>query len=296
MTQTVDTSTKRRSVVGVFRNDHSHWVGNGFHVKQVIPGPGDVTRWTNPFIMFDYNAPEYFPPTTGRRGVGSHPHRGFETVTIAFDGSVAHRDSSGGGGVIHPGDVQWMTAAGGVLHDEFHEESFSRAGGNFHMAQLWVNLPAAHKMDRPKYQAISADAIAEAELDGGAKVRVIAGQYGEAKGPASTYTPINLWEVRLPAGTSFDASFTDTDNVAVFVMEGPAEVNGAAATAGELVVLDHDGADVTVAAGDQGVRLLVLNGEPIDEPIVSYGPFVMNTRQQIVEAIDDFNSGKFGNL
>ena len=295
MTETVDVSTKR-SVVGVFRNDQAHWVGNGFHVRQVIPGPGDVTRWTNPFIMFDYNPPEYFAPTTGRRGVGTHPHRGFETVTVAFEGSVAHRDSSGGGGVIGPGDVQWMTAAGGVLHDEFHEESFSRAGGTFHMAQLWVNLPAAHKMDPAKYQAITAEQIAESELPGGGKVRVIAGQYGDAVGPASTFTPINLWEVRLPAGTSFDASFAEGDNVAVFVMEGPAEVNGTPASASDLVVLDHDGTAVTVAAGDSGVRLLVLNGEPIDEPMVSYGPFVMNTREQIVEAIDDFNSGKFGTL
>ncbi|HQV57883.1 MAG TPA: pirin family protein [Ilumatobacteraceae bacterium] len=289
-------STNRRSVVGVFRNDRAHWVGDGFHVRQVIPGPGDVTAWTNPFIMFDYNPPEYFAPTTSRRGVGVHPHRGFETVTIAFDGAVEHRDSSGGGGVIHPGDVQWMTAAGGVLHDEFHAESFSRAGGMFHMAQLWVNLPAANKMDPPKYQAISARQINEVALGGGGTVRVIAGQFGDAVGPASTFTPINLWEVRLPSGAHLDTSFAATDNVAVFVMEGQADVNGASAMPGDLVVLDHDGMAVTVSAAGDGVRLLVLNGEPINEPMVSYGPFVMNTREQIVEAIEDFNAGKFGTL
>lgn len=296
MTTKVDVSTNRRSVVGVFRNDRAHWVGDGFHVRQVIPGPGDVTAWTNPFIMFDYNPPEYFAPTTGRRGVGVHPHRGFETVTIAFDGAVEHRDSSGGGGVIRPGDVQWMTAAGGVLHDEFHEQSFGRAGGMFHMAQLWVNLPAANKMDPPKYQAITADQISEASLDGGGTVRVIAGSFGDAVGPASTFTPINLWEVRLPAGTRLDTSFAATDNAAVFVMEGTVEVNGTSAGAGDLAVLDHDGTGVSVIAGEDGARLMVLNGEPIEEPMVSYGPFVMNTREQIVEAIDDFNAGKFGTL
>lgn len=284
-----------RKVAGVFEGQGFHWVGDGFRVTQLFPGSNDLGAAISPFLMMDYHAPHYYEPTDQPRGVGVHPHRGFETVTIAFEGSLAHHDSSGGGGVIHAGDVQWMTAAKGILHKEYHDTEWARTGGRVHMMQLWVNLPAEHKMDEPRYQALTADMMGVVELPDAGTVRVIAGEYQGTRGPAETFTPINLWDVRLHAGGRIEMPFEPEDNAAVFVLEGDLETNGTIAAEHQLVVFEHEGKDIAASSAD-GAHLLVLSGTPIDEPVVSYGPFVMNTRQEIVEAIDDFNAGAFGHL
>lgn len=228
--------------------------------------------------------------------MGVHPHRGFETVTLAFDGALAHHDSTGAGGIIRPGDVQWMTAARAILHKEYHEAEWARAGGRMHMMQLWVNLPSAEKMSDPGYQPLTAAGMGRVELPHGAgEVKVIAGEYAGVRGPARTFTPINLWEVRLPADGRVDMAFPAHENTALFVLEGDATANGATAGAAELILFENEGEDITVESR-QGAQLLVLNGEPIDEPVVFYGPFVMNTRDEIIEAVRDFEAGKFGHL
>ncbi|MFN8035424.1 MAG: pirin family protein [Acidimicrobiia bacterium] len=284
-----------RRIRGVYRGDRRHWVGDGFYVTNVFPA-NDLGAAISPFLLMDYHAPYEYGPTDRPRGVGSHPHRGFETVTLAFEGRVAHHDSTGGGGVIGPGDAQWMTAASGILHKEYHEQSWARQGGRMHMMQLWVNLPAVHKMDAPRYQPLLAADMGHVELpDGAGTVRVIAGEYLGATGPAKTHTHINLWEARLEPGGRADMAFPASENAAVFVLDGDATVNGATATATELVLTANDGEHVAVTT-DDGAHLLVLGGEPIDETVVSWGPFVMNTAQEIREAVDDFNAGRFGYL
>jgi redox-sensitive bicupin YhaK (pirin superfamily) len=244
----------------------------------------------------DYHAPYEYEPTNRPRGVGVHPHRGFETVTLAFEGSVAHHDSTGAGGVIDPGDVQWMTAASGILHKEYHEASWARQGGTFHMMQLWVNLPADRKMDPPRYQGLTAEQIGAVDLpDGAGVVRVIAGRYGDHRGPADTATPINLWDLQLTGASPVELAFPAEENAALMVLEGTAVVNGTKAAQSDLVVLENTGTDITIET-EAPARLLVLNGRPIDEPVVAYGPFVMNSREEIVQAIRDFESGTFGYL
>jgi hypothetical protein len=274
-----------------------HWVGDGFRVAGYFSAIPDAVRKLSPFLLLDYHPTHSYAPANHARGVGVHPHRGFETVTIAWQGSVAHDDSSGGGGVIGPGDVQWMTAASGVLHKEYHEESYSRMGGPFQMAQLWVNLPKAHKMDAPRYQAIVADQMGMATLPNGAGiVRVIAGEYLGVKGPAKTFTPINIFDARLEPGGQFEVDVPARENVAVLVMKGEVTVNGAApAGTNDLVVFKNVGERISIAAKSEA-QLLVLAGEPIDEPVVQYGPFVMNTESEIAQAFADFRSGKFGHL
>ena len=299
-----DTSPSARAVQGVYRNGHAHWVGDGFRVHQVIPGPDNLTRLVDPFLMMDYHAPYDYPPNpnadTQPRGVGVHPHRGFETVTIAFHGSVAHHDSTGAGGVIHPGDVQWMTAARGVLHKEYHEAEWARRGGRFQMMQLWVNLPAAHKLDEPGYQALSAAEMGRVELPGGTEVTLIAGELAGVRGPAKTFTPIQLWDVSVAAATPVELPVPAGQRMSIFVVDGSVLLGERAepgtAGAGELVVFDDDGDVLAFAAGETGARLVVLGGEPIGEPIASYGPFVMNTRAELLEAVEDFNAGRFGHL
>lgn len=291
-----DTSTTLRPVRTVVNGKQFHWVGDGFRVTNLFPSAADLGRHISPFLMLDYHAPYEYGPTDTPRGVGVHPHRGFETVTLAFEGSVAHHDSSGGGGVINPGDVQWMTAASGVLHKEYHEAEWAKKGGTFHMVQLWVNLPAANKMDPPRYQALTAEAIGSVDLpDGAGIVRVVAGDYAGNRGPATTVTPVNLWDLQLTGAAPVDLTFPATENVAFLALEGSVSVNGADLTQGDLVVLDDREGDVRITA-DGEARVLLLGGEPIDEPIFSYGPFVMNTREEIVQAIDDLNAGKFGHL
>ena len=285
-----------RTIEAIYSPPPPHWVGDGFRVAGYFNAIPDALRRMSPFVLFDYHAPYAYEPTTSRRGVGSHPHRGFETVSLAWEGSVAHRDSSGAEGSIGPGDVQWMTAGAGVVHEEFHGEEFARTGGTFHMAQLWVNLPKAHKMATPRYQALTAGEMGVAKLENDAgEVRVIAGEYQGAKGPAKTFTKINVFDVRLRPGGKANFSFPANENLGLLVMKGAIAVNGQTAKTNAFVLFDNVGEEVVLEAeGD--AHVLILSGEPIDEPIVQYGPFVMNTRQEIIEAINDFNAGKFGRI
>jgi quercetin 2,3-dioxygenase len=275
-----------------------HFVGDGFRVHNFIPQGFrlDMKRM-DPFIMFDYNSRYYFPPSDKPRGVGVHPHRGFETVTIAYKGKVAHQDSGGGGGVIGEGDVQWMTAASGVLHKEYHEENFSREGGDFQMVQLWVNLPAKDKMSPPKYQGIANEQMGRYELpDGGGHIEVIAGEYQGVKGPASTFTPVHLQNAKLRKGARAEFSFPAHFNTALLVVEGSLKINGAeTAPTDHFVLFENEGEQFSVEALEDAVAL-ILSGEPIKEPIQAYGPFVMNTREEIMQAVNDLHAGKFGHL
>ncbi|CDI04429.1 putative Quercetin 2,3-dioxygenase [Candidatus Competibacter denitrificans Run_A_D11] len=286
-----------KPVSGIYSAPRPHWVGDGFPVHSMFDYSG-LGKLLSPFLLLDYAAPTRFEPNTGApRGVGEHPHRGFETVTIVYDGEVEHRDSTGQGGVIGPGDVQWMTAAGGILHQEFHSAAYSRAGGPFEMVQLWVNLPAKDKMSAPGYQAImNADIPAVALADGAGTVRVIAGQYAGHTGPAHTFTPMQVWDVRLNAGKGTAFELPDGWTTALVVLRGNVRVNGdTAAREAQLVVLERAGAAVLVEA-DTDAKLLLLAGEPIAEPIVGYGPFVMNSQAEISQAMQDFRSGRFGRI
>lgn len=275
-----------------------HFVGDGFRVHNFIPSMYrlDMHRMS-PFIMLDYNSKFYFPPTETPRGVGVHPHRGFETVTIAYKGRVAHHDSGGGGGIIGEGDVQWMTAASGVLHKEYHEEEFSRNGGEFQMVQLWVNLPAKDKMSPPKYQAIKNAEMGRFILpDGESFVEVIAGEYQGVKGPAFTFTPVQMQNAKLKKGAKAEFTFPSHYNTALLVTEGSIKINEKEdVPTDNLALLANEGETFTVEAQEDSV-VLVLSGEPINEPIAAHGPFVMNTHQELVQAFNDFNTGKFGYL
>ena len=289
--------TTRREVARVHAAPGVHWVGDGFRVLGYASADPGLAKALDPFLLLDYHPPYAYPPTARRRGVGSHPHRGFETVTLAFAGSVSHHDSAGGGGTIGPGDVQWMSAASGVLHQEYHSEAFAREGGEFHMAQIWVNLPRARKMAKPSYHAITAAEIGVAELeDGAGTVRVIAGEYAGVAGPARPASPLAMFDVALAAGGTVPLAFPAGWNVAVLVMAGEATVNGTHAVPEHaLVTLGHEGEGFAITAGPAS-RLLVLAGQPLDEPVVQYGPFVMNTVDEIAQAIEDFNLGRFGTL
>ena len=270
-----------------------HWVGDGFPVHGLF-GYNEGAETRTPFLMLDYAAPFNFEPTTQRRGVGSHPHRGFETVTIVYDGEVEHRDSTGGGGVIGTGDVQWMTAGDGIIHSEFHSEEYARTGGPFEMVQLWVNLPASAKTTAAHYQAITAADIPTAPIEGGS-VRVIAGTFGDTTGPATTYTPMNVLDVRLAAGSTGNFPQPEGWTTMVVVLAGTVMVNGSILRATEYAALSRDGAGLQIEANGDA-KLLILAGEPIDEPIVGYGPFVMNSQAEIIQSIHDFNAGKYGQL
>ena len=287
-------STKKVEIV--LAPKQPHFVGDGFRVHNFIPsGYGLTMERMDPFIMLDYASRYHFPPTGKPKGVGVHPHRGFETVTIAYKGSVAHHDSAGGGGEIKEGDVQWMTAASGVLHKEYHAESFCASGGDFQMVQLWVNLPAKDKMSTPKYQAIENSNIPKIKVDGGI-VEVIAGAYQDHKGAASTFTPVNMLNAKLTSGGSATFSFPSNHNTCILVIEGEVILNNT-----EDVPLDHlalfknEGETFTIKASQDSI-VLILSGEPINEPIAAHGPFVMNTREQIMEAFQDYELGKFGEL
>jgi redox-sensitive bicupin YhaK (pirin superfamily) len=283
-----------RSVESIHHSTTFHWVGNGFHVSTYFPGEDLPAERTSPFVLMDYGPGKDFPPLAGgKRGVGWHPHRGFETVTLAWEGAVAHRDNAGHAGVIGPGDVQWMTAARGIFHEEYHEERFTRAGGRMHMMQLWVNLPKAHKMAAPAYQPITAADIPRVPLEGGGEVRVIAGSYGDARGPARTFTPITMLDTRVSEGGRLPIALPPSYNVLAVVAEGRVRAGDRGAGAGELLVFAHDGERVELAAVEDS-HVIVLAGEPIDEPVVQYGPFVMNTFDEIRQAMIDVQMGKFG--
>lgn len=273
-----------------------HWVGDGFPVHGMFGYNGSDALQRSPFLLLDYAAPTTFEPTTRRRGVGQHPHRGFETVTIVYDGEVEHRDSTGRGGVIGRGDVQWMTAGSGILHEEFHSQAYAARGGPFEMVQLWVNLPASDKMTRPGYQAIvDADIPSLPLADGAGRVRVIAGHFEGTKGPASTFTPMNVWDVRLGAGKTAHLPQQEGWPVQVVVLSGTVMINGEVLREKQVASLSATGSAVDIEANNDA-KLLLLAGEPINEPVVGYGPFVMNTRQEIEQAVIDFNSGKFGQM
>ena len=273
-----------------------HMVGDGFRVHNYIPSMVNMQRM-NPFIMLDYNSPHYFPPSTTPPGVGVHPHRGFETVTIAYQGKVSHHDSGGNSGTIGEGEVQWMTAASGVLHKEYHEKEFASQGGIFQMVQLWVNLPAANKMDPPSYQAITREQIKEVQLPNDAGVvKIIAGAFNGHQGPAKTHTKVDLFNLYLNANRSIDLSFPQHDHTAMVVIKGSVKVNNNGVLKGnDLGVFSDSGENVTIEALEESI-VLMLNGEPIMEPIAAYGPFVMNTREEIIQAYQDFQMGKFGHL
>lgn len=273
-----------------------HWVGDGFPVRTLLAynslGPA-----ISPFLLLDYAGPANFPPSTGRRGVGEHPHRGFETVTIVYEGEVEHRDSAGGGGIIGPGDVQWMTAAAGLVHEEFHGPNFAQQGGPFEMVQLWVNLPAKDKMAAPRYQGITANRIPTVELpDGQGSLRVIAGEFQNAQGPAQTFTPINMWDLRLTGGKQVSLALPEGYTTILVVLKGALRVGESEPIAeAEIGICDRAGTTLTLDCL-QDTTALLLCGEPIDEPIVGHGPFVMNTSAEIYQAVTDYQSGKMGAL
>jgi quercetin 2,3-dioxygenase len=284
----------QKKVLGIHNAGSHHWVGDGFPVRNLFPSNGvDVS----PFLMLDYAGPLRFEPSEKRRGVGEHPHRGFETVTIAYQGSVGHRDSAGNSGVIYPGDVQWMTAASGVVHEELHEAEFTKNGGTFEMVQLWVNLPKAVKMSEPRYQGITKDLIPMIELPGGGHARVIAGELLGRIGPAKTFTPVNLFDVILKAGERLELPLPEGHNAAVVLRKGDVLLNDTESLQGEALIapLSEEGNTVTLEAKAE-TQLLILSGEPIHEPVASYGPFVMNTREELGQAMEDYRAGRMGHL
>lgn len=288
-------TTKIKKIKFVELPREQHWVGNGFFVHTMFqPLGGEMYRHTSPFILMDYAPPKFFDGSGERRGVGEHPHRGFETVTFAFKGEIEHRDSSGGGGVIGAGDVQWMTAASGLVHDEFHSDNFSKQAGEFEMVQLWVNLPAKDKMSAPRYQGIKDHEFPRVKLDGG-ELKIFAGEFRDKKGPCKSFTPINLYGIETQQDCHIELPLAEGSNTLVLVMQGSVVAGRKKHTEKSLLVFEREGNEVSLQAAP-GTRLLVLNGEPIDEPIAAHGPFVMNTREEIIQAIHDFQSGKMGRL
>lgn len=285
-----------KELVGVYQAGSHHMVGDGFPVRNMIPGAG-VEEQLSPFLMLDYMGPAEFPPTTHRLGVGEHPHRGFETVTIMYHGKVAHRDSTGSGGVIGPGDVQWMTAASGVVHEELHEKEFAEKGGLLEGVQLWVNLPKAYKMTTPRYQTLLNSDIPTVELEGGAgRLRVIAGEFRGVAGPAKTFSPVHLYDLRLAAGHRMELDLPEGFNSSLFVLHGQVVVNGAQTVEEVRIGLLGQRGERVVLEAKQDATILVLSGQPIAEPIARYGPFVMNTRDEIIQAVQDYQAGKMGHL
>ncbi len=286
-----------RKVLAVHDAAPPHWVGDGFPVRSIFSYDGLGREALSPFLMLDYAAPRHFDPAARRRGVGVHPHRGFETVTVVYAGELEHRDSTGNGGRIGPGDVQWMTAASGILHEEFHSERFTREGGLMSMMQLWVNLPARHKMAKPRYQTILDASIPRIAIGGNAgTLRVIAGEYEGKRGPAETFTSIEVWDLRLAPGETVTLKTPEGHTTAIVPMQGNALINGGDPTGpSQIAQLAREGGEFTITA-DGDLLALVLAGEPISEPVVGYGPFVMNSEREIAAAFADFQSGRFGQM
>ena len=286
----------QKKVFGIYKSGSTHWVGDGFHVRNLFPSNG-IGDQISPFLMLDYAGPTRVSPRATPRGVGEHPHRGFETVTIAYQGAVEHRDSAGHAGTIFPGDVQWMTAASGVVHEEMHEAEFARKGGTFEMVQLWVNLPKTHKMSPPRYQGLENKNIPVVQLGEAGYARVIAGELAGVKGPAQTFTPVNVFDVRLEAGTQAELALPAGHNTAVVLLKGNVVLNAAEQLQGEAQIALLSSAGETIALNaKEATTLLILSGEPIHEPVVSYGPFVMNTREEILQAVNDYQAGRMGQL
>jgi redox-sensitive bicupin YhaK (pirin superfamily) len=286
--------SEKKQVLGVDGPVSSHWVGDGFPVRTLIPTHRGIDL--SPFLMLDYAGPAHFGPSDRPRGVDEHPHRGFETVTIAYKGSVDHRDSGGNSGTIHPGDVQWMTAASGVVHEEKHGKDFTTTGGEFEMVQLWVNLPAKYKMSSPGYQGITSAQIPVVDFGGGSYGRVIAGNLNGTVGAAKTFTPVNVFDVRLEAGTRVEIRVPEGHSTAVAVLKGDLSVNGTSVSGdAKIVSLSPKGEDIVLEADGSSV-VLVLTGEPLNEPVASYGPFVMNTQAELRQAFEDYRAGRMGRL
>ena len=275
--------------------DQKHWVGDGFHVYGLLRPSEELNKFITPFVMLDYASPKEFSPTNQPRGVGEHPHRGIETVTFAYQGEVEHRDSSGGGGIIKPGDVQWMTAGKGVVHDEFHSKDFSKKGGVFEMVQLWINLPKKFKMINPKYQAISSGDIPTISLGSRTKLRVIAGKFEEAKGPSSTFTEVNLYDIISNENKNISLKFNNYSNTIILIMRGQLEIENKIFKNEDILIFEREGRTIDFKIS-HNFKGLILNGEPINERIVSHGPFVMNTKEEIYQAYSDYQSGKLGSL
>ncbi|CAI8702342.1 pirin family protein [Pseudomonas chlororaphis] len=285
-----------KNIIGIYTSPRAHWVGDGFPVRTLF-SYDNLGKHISPFLLLDHAGPAEFTPTQQRRGVGQHPHRGFETVTIVYKGEVEHRDSTGSGGKIGPGDVQWMTAASGILHEEFHSAAFAQSGGTLDMVQLWVNLPARDKMAAPGYQTLlDGDIPAIALKDKAGTLRLIAGEFDGVKGPARTFTPIDVWDIRLNAGKPLTLDLHQGRNTALVLLRGTVQVNGQELVReGQLVLFERDGDQLSLEANNDAVMLL-LGGEPIDEPIVGHGPFVMNSEAEIHQAFVDFQSGRFGQM
>jgi len=296
MKQHVMTTAATKELVGVRQAGSHHLVGDGFPVRNMIPGVGDDEQFS-PFLLLDYMGPEKFPPTDRQLGVGEHPHRGFETVTIMYQGKVAHRDSTGSGGVIGPGDVQWMTAASGVVHEELHEKEFAVHGGTLEGIQLWVNLPKSFKMSKPGYQTLVSDEIPTVDLGGEAgQLRVIAGEYRGINGPAKTFSPIHLYDLRLKAGHQTELTLPEGFNTSVLVLRGQLVINGSQTVKEAELALFGQAGERVVLGAKENATILVLSGEPIREPIARYGPFVMNTQDELVQAVNDYRAGRMGHL
>jgi redox-sensitive bicupin YhaK (pirin superfamily) len=288
--------TAYRSIQGTYRGAPFHMVGDGFRVSNYFPSGQDFGAKFSPFLLMDYNAPYEFPPSDSVKGIGAHPHRGFETVTIAYEGHIEHHDNYGSHGVIGPGDVQWMTAGSGLLHKEYHEKEFSKRGGLFQMIQLWVNLPREHKMHPPKYQELTKDKMGYVDLpDNGGKVRVIAGEYNGTKGPASTFTPIHLFDMALTKGGKTSFELPANFNTGALVLRGTVQINEeTTVTEGDFALFRNEGGEISVEGLSDDAVIIFLSGEPIDEPVFMHGPFVMNSREELVEAFKDFQAGKMG--
>lgn len=285
-----------RAIEGTFQGAPFHMVGDGFRVSNFFPSGTNFGQRFSPFILMDYNAPYNFPPSLQTKGVGAHPHRGFETVSIAYDGYVEHYDNHGNHGIIGPGDVQWMTAGSGLLHKEHHELEFSKRGGIFHFIQLWVNLPRADKMHPPKYQELLKKNMGKVELPGnGGSVRIIAGDYNGVQGPAQTFTPMHLFDINFKANGKAQFELPSTFNTAALVLRGSAKINeGKIAEEGSFVLFENSTGAISIEGQTDDTLVFVLSGEPIDEPIFQHGPFVMNSYEEIVEAFNDFQAGKMG--
>ena len=288
-----------KSIEAVLPPDNLHFVGDGFRVYGILGRKEPLSmKRMSPFLLLDYAPVHYFPPNNGApRGVGPHPHRGIETVTIAYKGKVEHNDSTGAGGIIEEGGVQWMTSGSGILHKEYHEKNFSKKGGEMQMVQLWVNLPTKDKMTTPKYQNLNNKDLSKVELENNAgSIDIIAGEYEDHKGPAASFSPLSLFNVKLKKGKETSFSFNENHNTGLLIIKGSVTVNNSEkAPTNHFVLFKNKGKEFTLRA-DKDSTILVLSGEPIDEPIASYGPFVMNTNEEIKQTIDDFNNGKFGYL
>ena len=288
--------TKDKKIIKIVLPREKHWVGDGFYVSSIFSMHSEENKHISPFLLLDHAAPTYFPPTDKKLGVGEHPHRGFETVTMAIKGEVEHRDSSGGGGKISTGGVQWMTAGSGIVHDEFHSRDFAKKGGEFEMVQLWVNLPAKYKMTRPRYQSLNKKDFPIVRLqDGTTKVKIIAGNFGGSSSPTETFTKINIYEVEGHQNSEVKLNFDDGTNTLILQLAGSSIIGDQHLEKGYLGIFGRSGVSINLKTTEDS-KLLILNGEPIEEPLEAYGPFVMNTREELKAAFRDFQEGKMGSL